>query len=90
MKLSFIGLGKLGLPLATTFAKNGNYVVAIDKNEELLSKLKLGVVPWAEKDLAVNLRLATPSIEYTSTFESVIETEATIILVNTLSRQFGL
>ena len=31
--ISFIGLGKLGLPLATIFAKNGVNVIGIDKNK---------------------------------------------------------
>ena len=40
MKISFVGLGKLGLPLATTFAKNGHQVLAIDKNGELIQQLQ--------------------------------------------------
>ena len=37
--ISFIGLGKLGLPLATNFAKCGKKVLAIDLNQELLTKI---------------------------------------------------
>ena len=37
--ISFIGLGKLGLPLATNFAIGGKKVLAIDLNESLLDKL---------------------------------------------------
>ena len=37
-KISFIGLGKLGLPLSTIFAKNGVKVVGIDKQQKLIDK----------------------------------------------------
>ena len=38
-KISFIGLGKLGLPLAAHFARSGIQVVAVDKNQTLVDKL---------------------------------------------------
>ena len=38
-KISFIGLGKLGLPLSTIFAKNGVKVVGIDKQQKLISRI---------------------------------------------------
>ena len=63
-KISFIGLGKLGLPLATTFAKSGIDVLAIDKNKDLISKLKKGKLPFFEKDLEDNLNLSKKNIEY--------------------------
>ena len=38
MKISFIGAGKLGLPLASILAKN-NKILLIDKNKNLISAL---------------------------------------------------
>lgn len=87
MKISFIGLGKLGLPLATNFAKNTHHVIAIDKNTKLIEKLKQGELPWIEKDLDKNLKMSTNFIEYTNNVESVVNTDATIILVNTPSNK---
>ena len=40
-KISFIGIGKLGLPLASCFAKNGISVIATDKNQSLIDKLNI-------------------------------------------------
>jgi len=83
-KISFIGLGKLGLPLASLFAKNDIEVVAIDKNEKLINKLNNGETPFFEKDLEVNLNLAKGNTKYTSDYEGVIdETDTSVILVNT-------
>ena len=85
MRISFIGLGKLGLPLATCFAKNKINVLAIDKNESLINKLKKNICPWIENSLDQNINKASKYIEYTSQYSKIAETEATIILVNTPS-----
>ena len=87
MKISFLGLGKLGLPLATNFAKNSHEVIAIDKNQTLITKLNNGEVPWVEKDLDKNLLNSKSNIEFTTTTEKVADTDATIILVNTPSNK---
>ena len=47
-KISFVGLGKLGLPLATNFAKNKIDVIGIDINDRTLKYLKNGKTPWFE------------------------------------------
>jgi UDP-N-acetyl-D-mannosaminuronate dehydrogenase len=65
-KISFIGLGKLGLPLATTLAKNKNQVIAIDKNEDLIRKLNAGRSPWIENQLQENIEESLEFIEYTT------------------------
>ena len=50
-KITFIGLGKLGLPLAALLAKANHKIFAVDKNEDTLSSLKLKRLPFYEKDL---------------------------------------
>ncbi len=83
-KISFIGLGKLGLPLATTFAKSGINVLAIDKNKDLIGKLKKGELPFFEKGLEDNLNLSKKNIEYVDNYENIVnETDISVILVNT-------
>ena len=49
--ISFIGLGKLGLPLACCFAKNGVKVTGVDLNENLISSLISGATPFHEPNL---------------------------------------
>ena len=86
-KISFIGLGKLGLPLATNFAKNNNTVIAIDKNESLLKSLKAGKAPWVEEGLQDNINKASDNIKYTSNYSKARSTDVSIILVNTPSNK---
>ncbi len=54
--ISFVGLGKLGLPLATIFAKNGVDVIGIDKNKDIINLLNEDKVPFYEEGLEDNLK----------------------------------
>jgi len=85
MKISFIGLGKLGLPLATCLAEVGNEIIAIDKNEYVLDKLQNGELPFYEPGLEeLFTKVKHKFQKFTSSYETAIkETEASIILVNT-------
>tara|TARA_Y100000361_G_scaffold1206_1_gene977 strand:+ start:44 stop:1387 length:1344 start_codon:yes stop_codon:yes gene_type:complete len=84
-KISFIGLGKLGLPLSTLFAKNGVSVLGIDTNEKHIERLQQNnQTPFFEKGLSRSLDLAYNNIEYTSTYDGVMDkTDVSVILVNT-------
>ena len=46
MKISFIGLGKLGLPLVCCLARSGNQILGVDKNEYILEKLNNNELPF--------------------------------------------
>ena len=83
--ISFIGLGKLGLPLATNFAKNGHNVLAIDKNQKLIEFVNGKEAPWYELGLENNLHAAEPRIKYSTGYRGLGKTDITIILVNTPS-----
>ena len=85
--ISFVGLGKLGLPLATCFAKRGVDVLAVDRNVELIDTLDEGKVPWKEVGLDMNISEAENHIKYSKTYEGVENTNTTIILVNTPSNK---
>jgi UDPglucose 6-dehydrogenase len=85
--ISFIGLGKLGLPLATNMAKNGLKVLAIDINPFLLSTVKKNKAPWVEAELLPNIEEAEKNIHYTDSYEHVANSDITIILVNTPSKE---
>lgn len=84
MNLGFVGLGKLGLPLACCLAKH-NKIYAVDKNEYVLDVLNKGKLPFFEpgleelyNEVKINFQNFASSIK-----ETIRQTEATIILVNT-------
>lgn len=84
-KISFIGLGKLGLPLATCMAKNGINIVGLDINEKVIDSLNNVKAPFYETDLQTNIEKAKSNITYSLDYELVKDTDSTIILVNTPS-----
>ena len=84
-RVSFIGLGKLGLVLAALFARSGLRAVGIDINAGLVEKLRAGIVPIAEPGLDELLAEAAPFITYTTDIGEAANTDASIILVETAS-----
>ena len=86
-KISFVGLGKLGLPLATCMAKNGIEILGIDLNKSSISKLREGISPFYEPNLQKNVEYASRNITYDCGYQHVIGTDTTVILVNTPSNK---
>ena len=84
-RLSFFGLGRLGLPLAALFARSGLPTVGIDVDAALVQQLRMGIVPPAEPGLDTLVTEATGSITYTSDPQAAADTDASIILVATPS-----
>ena len=83
MNISFIGLGKLGLPLACCLAEAGNKVLGVDKNEYVLEKLNKDELPFYEPGLS-QLFPHPYLTGFTDSYQRAVdETEASIILVNT-------
>lgn len=89
MNISFIGLGKLGLPLACCLAESGNKVLGIDKNQYFIDKLNNKELPFFEPGL--DEIFPSPNlIAFTDSYESIFsDTDATIILVNTQDQNGG-
>ena len=84
MNVSFIGLGKLGLPLACCLAKAGNKILGVDKNEYILDKLSNNELPFYEPGLSDIFPHPTNFIGFTDSYKRAVdETDASIILVNT-------
>ena len=83
IKISFVGLGKLGLPLATNLAKKRFLVEGIDLNQKTIKTLQRGNSPWTETDLQSNIDLAEDNITYTTKYDNVHKSDVSIILVNT-------
>jgi UDPglucose 6-dehydrogenase len=83
MNVSFIGLGKLGLPLACCLAKSGNKILGVDKNEYILEKLNRKELPFYEPGLT-DIFPHENFIGFTDSYSRAVEeTDASIILVNT-------
>jgi len=86
--LSFVGLGKLGLPLAGLFGKKLK-LLAIDRNSDLIKKLREKQLPFFEPGLDDLLNEAYDNVTYTTNYDDVVETDTTLILVNTPSKPDG-
>jgi UDP-N-acetyl-D-mannosaminuronate dehydrogenase len=46
MNISFVGLGKLGLPLAACYAKRGHNVLGIDLRKDVVERVNNGEALW--------------------------------------------
>lgn len=87
MKVSIIGLGKLGLPMAAYFADNGHEVVGLDVNAKHVERLKAGECPIEETGLSDLLKQQT--LEFTTDFNDVMDTEIMFMIVPTPSNGDG-
>jgi UDP-N-acetyl-D-mannosaminuronic acid dehydrogenase len=59
--VSVIGLGRVGLPLALSFADSGLSVVGVDRDADLLSSLRAGAMPFEEEGAQAILDRVTAS-----------------------------
>ena len=82
MKISFIGLGKLGLPLVCCLARSGNQILGVDKNEYILDKLNNKELPFFEPKLT-DIFPHENLVGFTDSYSKAVEeTDASIILVS--------
>jgi UDPglucose 6-dehydrogenase len=89
-KILLVGLGKLGLPLLSTFGKNGQKIIGIDIDKEKINLLKTGKVPFFEPKLESYINLGFDNVTYDENFEeSLSNVDVSIILVNTPSNSNG-
>src|SRR5579872_7504814 len=90
MKLSIIGLGKLGAPMAAVMAQKGHMVVGVDVNPDFVAAIREGRAPVSEPGLAetiqANRERLTATLDYE---EAILATEATFIIVPTPSNPDG-
>jgi UDPglucose 6-dehydrogenase len=84
-RLSFFGLGKLGLPLAALFARSGLPTIAIDIDAALVERLRAGETRFVEPGLDELLGEAASAITYSTDVRAAANTDASIILVATPS-----
>jgi UDPglucose 6-dehydrogenase len=90
MKISIIGLGKLGSPMAAVMAHKGNTVVGVDVNPAYVAAIQEGRPPVNEPGLAEMIRAnrgrLSATLDYT---EAILATDVTFIIVPTPSDPDG-
>jgi len=89
--ISVVGLGRLGLPLATCFAERGFDMIGVDIDSDLVSSINAGVSPIVEPGLEELIsRLGGKKLRATTNHSEAIEqTDITFILVSTPSEPDG-
>jgi UDPglucose 6-dehydrogenase len=89
-RLSVIGLGKLGSPMAACFAAKGFDVVGVDVNEEFVTALGEGRAPVFEPQLQEMIDAGRERLRATTdTRAAVRETDVTFLIVPTPSEEDG-
>lgn len=90
MKISVIGLGKLGLCTASCFAVNGTKVIGVDKNSEFISALQNKKCPIQETGLEEYIESAWQNLEATDDIEYAVKnSDISLIIVPTPSMENG-
>jgi len=90
MRISVVGLGKLGAPLAACYAARGHTVVGVDLNEESVRLVNQGLPPVDEPDLERLLRESRGRLSATTDLAlAVLQTELTFVVVPTPSKPSG-
>jgi UDPglucose 6-dehydrogenase len=90
MKLSIIGLGKLGAPMAAVMAHKGHVVVGVDVNADYVAAIQNGHAPLKETGLEEMIQANRERLSATVNYEeAVLGTDATFIIVPTPSDPDG-
>lgn len=90
MKISVIGLGKLGLCIAACFASKKHTVLGYDKNKEVISQVSNNLLPVNEPGLKQLLKKARSNFHImNSVADCVLNSNITLIIVPTPSDPKG-
>lgn len=87
MKVSVVGLGYVGLPLAIRLTEIGFEVLAIDKDKQKIASLKIGYLPFAKEEPKLQEKLKKTStskkLDFSTTFSGISTSKIIFICVNT-------
>jgi len=90
MRLSIIGLGKLGAPMAAVMAHKGHTVIGVDINPAYVEAVQQGRAPVSEPGLGEMILAHRDRLCATSHYEdAILATEATFVIVPTPSDADG-
>ncbi|MBA3302154.1 MAG: nucleotide sugar dehydrogenase [Thermoleophilaceae bacterium] len=83
--VAVIGLGRVGLPLALSFADRGFHVIGIEKEERVLESLRADRMPFEETGTQALLERvsATGSLELTSAVAEAAQAEWIVLTLGT-------
>ena len=85
MKITLVGLGKIGLPIAVQYANKGHRVIGVDVNKATVDLVSAGKEPFPGEDhLGITLKDVVDSGALTatlSTAEAVSESDAVVVAV---------
>lgn len=89
-RLSIIGLGKLGSPMAASFASRGFSVIGVDLNKNYVDAINQAKAPVFEPDLQQYLLENRERISATQDYrKAVLDSDITFIIVPTPSKPEG-
>jgi len=90
MKISIIGLGKLGSPMAAVMAHKGHKVVGVDLNATFVDRINQGQAPVNEPGLQELIEANRERLSATTSYEeAILATDLTFIIVPTPSDADG-
>lgn len=93
MKVSVVGLGKIGLPLAVQYASRGMEVVGVDTNESLVTLVNKAIPPFpGEKGLEEGLKNAIEKggLRGTTDYsEAIPHSNVIVVVVPLYTNEFG-
>jgi UDPglucose 6-dehydrogenase len=89
MRVSVVGLGKLGAPLAAVLANAGHEVTGVDLRAEAVEALNAGCAPVDEPGLPDLIGRNRERLRATTDIGAIADTEATFIIVPTPSLPSG-
>lgn len=90
MRISVIGLGKLGAPLAAVLAHKGHTVIGVDVNERVVCLIDQGTAPVFEPGLDALIKASRERLSATTDYNlAIANTDVTFIIVPTPSDENG-
>src|ERR1700736_4590826 len=90
MKISIIGMGKLGSPMLVVMAHKGHTVVGVDLNAKFVAAINSGKAPVREPGLQEMIDANRERISATESYEeAILNTDVTFIIVPTPSGPDG-
>src|SRR5712671_3651358 len=90
MKISIIGLGKLGAPMSAVMAHKGHTVIGVDINARHVKAIQEGRAPVNEPYLAEMIKANRERLTATESHEeAILATDVTFIIVPTPSSSDG-
>jgi UDPglucose 6-dehydrogenase len=91
MKVSIVGLGKLGAPMAAVYASKGHDVIGVDKHTYFVDSINAKKAPFYEAQLQEFIEASGDHLKATTNMdEAILNSDITFIIVPTPSDSNGI